>query len=144
MDDSHSHSKYKATQYTSCKHRAANTHIQSNAFAFFKTAVFVSLRDSEGPIQKQMAKFFSSVLADDDASGGVNHYVSLPAPWMCQNRPKKNRTQELPTFDYLLLLYSSEVYMLYFSCTILSKSGTSFQRIMPWTAELEDDTVAFS
>lgn len=25
-------------------------------FAFFKTAVFVSLRDSEGPIQKQMAK----------------------------------------------------------------------------------------
>lgn len=81
MNDSHSHSKYKATQYTSCKHRAANTHIQSNAFAFFKTAVFVSLRDSEGPIQKQ--RKLSSVLADDDASGGVNHYVSLPAPWMC-------------------------------------------------------------
>lgn len=54
MNDSHSHSKYKATQYTSCKHRTANTHIQSNAFAF-KTAVFVSLRDSEGPIQRKLS-----------------------------------------------------------------------------------------
>lgn len=52
--------------------------------------------------------------------------------------------QELPTFDYLLLLNSSEVYMLDSSCTILSKSGTSFHRKMPWTAELEHDTAAFS
>lgn len=84
MNDSHSHSKYKATQYASCKHRAANTHIQSNAFAFFKTAVFVSLRgfrwtDTKNKWQRKL----SSVLADDDASGGVNHYVLLPAPWMC-------------------------------------------------------------
>lgn len=109
MNDSHSHSKYKATQYTSCKHRAANTHIQSNAFAF-KTAVFVSLMDSEGPIQKQMAKKTFSVLADDDASGGVKtdqrrtacrnfqhlimyfYYIALkftcfiPAAQYCQNQ----------------------------------------------------------
>lgn len=51
---------------------------------FLNTVDFVGLREFRRPnIKNKWQRKLPSVLADDDASGVVNHYVLLPALWMC-------------------------------------------------------------